>query len=330
LAALGANCVLLSHTGLFTVDPPYVLDDAAQASLDQLIAMAAQANLFVVINARSGPGRSEFDLIGRGWLPAQYINDAVWSDPAAQDAWADMWQYTASRYKDNPTVVGYELLCEPDATTVVNQFDQAEFTRLYAGTTYDWNTFYPKLVAAIRAADTQTPILVPVESYSNVSWLPHLVPSGDPRSVYTVHFYNPMTYTHQPPPLNLRYPGPMPVDDGSAQTVDAAWLLGQLQPIRDFVAAHGAPVAITEFGVYRFEPGAPTYLGDVLAALENAGINHTVWLWSSSWPPQADVDEFDLKHGTDPANHVPVPGNPLLQAMQAVWEQNVVRPSNWR
>jgi aryl-phospho-beta-D-glucosidase BglC (GH1 family) len=307
------------------------VDDDAQANLDRLIAMAAKADLFAVINGRSGPGRSEFDLIGRGWLAPKYINDAVWSDAAAQDAWAAMWQYTADRYKDNPTVIGYELMCEPDATFVLNVFDQDEFTQKYGGTTYDWNTLYPKLTAAIRAVDTQTPILVGAESYSNVSWLPHLVPSDDPRTVYTVHFYNPMTYTHQAEPRTLSYPGMMPTDDGGPpQMVDGGWLLAQLQPVRDFAAAHGAPVAITEFGVYRFQPGAATYLADVLAALENSGVNHTLWLWSSSWGPQADVDEFDLKHGTDPANHAAVPGNELVQAVQAVWARNVVRPSNWR
>ncbi len=43
------------------------------------------------------------------------------------------------------------------------------------------------------------------------------------------------------------------------------------QPIRDFVAAHGAPVAIAEFGVYRYEPGSPSDLGDVLGARESTG-----------------------------------------------------------
>jgi hypothetical protein len=329
LAALGANLVDLSHTGLFTVGPPYIVDEEAQANLDRLIAMAAQANLFVVITFRSGPGRSEFDLIGRDWLPAKYINDAVWSDQAAQDAWASMWQYTANRYKDNATVIGYDLMCEPDVTIVLNVFDQDEFTLDYGGTTYDWNTLYPRLTTAIRAVDTQTPILVGAESFSNVSWLPHLVPSGDPRTVYTVHFYSPMTYTHQAAPRNLSYPGMMPVDDGGPQQmVDAAWLSGQLQPARDFAAAHGVPVAVNEFGVQRYQPGAAAYLTDVLAALESSNVNHALWLWSTSWGPQAEVDDFDLKHGTDPANHAAVPGNALVQAVQTVWARNVLRPSN--
>ena len=60
LAALGANYVNLSHPGLFTERPPYVLDEQAQANLDNMIAMAAEADLFVVITFRTGPGRNDF------------------------------------------------------------------------------------------------------------------------------------------------------------------------------------------------------------------------------------------------------------------------------
>lgn len=331
LAAAGANFVDLSHTGLFTVSAPYIVDEDAQANMDRLIEMAAQANLFVVISFRSGPGRSEFALFGRDWVPAQYMNDDVWSVPAAQQGWTAMWRHTADRYKDNPIVIGYDLMCEPDATAVLNVWDQNEFTALYAGTTYDWNVLHPMLTAAIRAVDTQTPILVGAENYSNVSWLPHLVPSSDSRTVYAVHSYSPMTYTHQAPPLALQYPGMMPVDEGGPpQMVDAAWLTGQLQPVRDFMARYETPVAINEFGVQRYQPGAADYLNDVLTALEDSGVNHALWLWASSWSPQGDVDDFDLTHGPDPANHQLVPDNPLLQVIQGAWARNTVRAANGR
>jgi hypothetical protein len=80
--------------------------------------------------------------------------------------------------------------------------------------------------------------------------------------------------------------------------------------------------------VQRHQPGAPAYLTDALAALEGTCVNHRLWLWSFSWGPQADVDGFDLKHGTDPTKYAAVPGNPLLQAAQAAWARNVVRLSN--
>ena len=118
LAAWSANFVNISHPGLFTESPPYVLDLDVQNNLDSLVAMIARAHMYAVISCRTGPGRSEFtflwDEVG-DWFDDSYLNDNVWQNQEAQDAWADMWQYTAQRYRNNPTVVGYDLMVEPNS-----------------------------------------------------------------------------------------------------------------------------------------------------------------------------------------------------------------------
>ena len=127
LAALGANYVNLSHPGLFTERPPYVLDEQVQANLDRLIEMAAQADLFVVITFRTGPGRSDFTFYRDGagdWFDEDLLIENVWTDQDAQDAWVEMWRYTAERYRDNPVVVGYDLMCEPNSNDVALGFVQ--------------------------------------------------------------------------------------------------------------------------------------------------------------------------------------------------------------
>lgn len=68
LAALGANYVNFSVAGLYTMEPPYEIDDEAVAHLDRLLEMAAQAHLYAVISFRTGPGRSEFSIIHWGGL----------------------------------------------------------------------------------------------------------------------------------------------------------------------------------------------------------------------------------------------------------------------
>ncbi len=177
LAALGAKYVNLSVPGLFTVEPPYRLDQEAQANLDYLLALAANADLFAVITFRTGPGRSEFAIIGDindkdDWLPDEYIINTVWEDAAAQDAWVEMWGYTAARYADHPIVVGYDLMCEPNSNALFDLWEADEFMAAYGGTLYDWNQLYPRLVAAIRAADPLTPILIGGNGYSVPSWRP--------------------------------------------------------------------------------------------------------------------------------------------------------------
>ncbi len=332
LAVLGANLVNISHTGIFTQSPPYQVDPEAQANLDHLLDMAAAADLFAVISFRSGPGRGEFALFpGETWYPASLVNDEIWQSNAAQDAWVAMWRYTADRYRGRAGVVGYDLMVEPNSADVaLGVYSPQEFYPQYAGTRYDWNQLHPRISTAIREVDPDTPILVGAAGYSSLTWLPYLTLNGDARTVYTVHFYEPFNYTHQDLPATLTYPGSFDTNgDGKPETVNRAWLDAQLATVAAFAQTHGVRVAVNEFGVYRYVPGAARYLGDTLAALEALGANHAVWLWSPSYEPQASVDDFEYRHGPNPDNHSDVNGNDLIAALSANWQQNTLRPSNW-
>ncbi len=333
LAALGANYVNISHPGLFTERPPYVLDEQVQANLDRLLDMAAQADLFAVITFRTGPGRSDFTFYRDGagdWFDPDLLIEWVWSDEEAQDAWAQMWQYTAERYRDNPIVVGYDLMCEPNSNDVaLGLWEPEEFYPQYAGTLYDWNQFYPRLVAAIRQADPDTPILVSAMSWGAVNWLPYLQPTDDPRTVYTVHPYAPHEYTHQDPPALVAYPGELDLDwDGEPDPFDRAWLEGHLATMADFRQEHGAPVAANEYGVIRWVPGAAAYMADEMDLFEAIGANYALWVWDPAWAPWCgQVSDFNFRYGPDPDNTTEVP-NELLDVILAHWARNVVRPSH--
>ncbi|MCK4433806.1 MAG: cellulase family glycosylhydrolase, partial [Methanomicrobia archaeon] len=203
LAALGANYVNISHPGLFTETPPYTLDQNIQDNLDNLLDMIAKADMFAVISFRTGPGRSEFTFMLEDvgdWFDESYLNDTIWQDQAAQDAWEAMWRYTAERYRDNPIVIGYDLMVEPNSNEVGSDFindrldiwDPDEFYANYENTLYDWNQLYPHIIAAIREVDPDTPILVGGNGYSAVEWLPYLKAISDPHMVCTVHQYAPL------------------------------------------------------------------------------------------------------------------------------------------
>ena len=333
LAALGANYVNLSHPGLFTERPPYILDEAVQANLDRLLEMAAQAHLYAVITFRTGPGRSDFTFYRDGagdWFDPSLLVETVWSDPEAQQAWAEMWRYTAGRYRNNPVVVGYDLLCEPNASGVVFEiYDGEEFLSQYGGTVYDWNQFYPQVVSAIREMDGETPILVGAEGWSGVRWLPYLQPVEDPHVVYLVHQYEPQDgYTHQDLPAANGYPGELDLDwDGEPDTFDRDWLDGFLEYIDEFKARTGAPVAVNEYGVERWVPGAALFLQDEIALFEARGMNHAIWAWNPAWPAYSQsVHGMDYTFGIDPDNLAVDLQNELLQVLQASWQQNILRP----
>jgi hypothetical protein len=333
LAALGANYVNISHPGLFTETPPYILEQGIQSNLDNLLNMIAKADMFAVISFRTGPGRSEFsvcclDEVG-DWFDESYLNDAVWRQRPAQDGWVAMWRYTAGRYRHNPIVVGYDLMVEPNSNDVwLDIWDPEEFYPAYAGTLYDWNQLYPRITAAIRQVDPNTPILIGGMSYSAVEWLPYLQPTGDGRTVYTVHQYEPFIYTHQEPPLTNTYPGIFDTDwDGNDDQFNRAWLDTLLSTVDDFVATHGVPVAVNEFGVMRWEPGADKFMDDQMDLLEQRGMNHALWLWEVSWEAYAhEVDAFNFRHGPNPNHHADVASSDLMDVIFTYWGRNTIHP----
>ena len=341
LAGLGANYVNISHPGLFTETPPYVLDETIQTNLDNLLAMIAQANMFAVISFRTGPGRSEFtffwDEVG-SWFDKSYLNDTVWQDQAAQDAWVEMWRHTAARYQSNPIVVGYDLMVEPNANEVgadalnapLNVWDPVEFENTYGGSLYDWNQLHPRISAAIRTIDEATPILTGGMAYSEANWLSWIKPTSDDRTVYIIHQYAPTKYTHQSPDAAdcPSYPGQCDVDwDGEKERFDQTWLANCLSVIKTFQTEHNAPVAVNEFGLSRWEPNAALFMQDQIALFEAQGMNYALWAWDPAWPEwAAEVDSFNFRHGPDPGNHVNV-SNALEDVIVAAWKQNEVRPS---
>jgi len=335
LAALGANVVNLSHPGLYTERPPYVLDEQVQANLDHVIEMAAQADLFVVITFRTGPGRSDFTFYRDGagdWFDAELLIESVWTDPAAQDAWVDMWRTAAERYRDEPVVVGYDLMCEPNGEGIfLDVYDPEAFFPAHAGSLLDWNQLYPRIVSGIREVDAETPILVSAQGWGAVRWLPGLEPVNDPRVVYMVHQYEPQeAYTHQDPAGGNSYPDELDLDgDGAADRFDRAWLAEYLSAVESFQRAHGAPVSVNEFGVERWVPQAAAFMADQMELFESYGMNHSLWAWDPAWAPwTGSVNGMNYLFGPDPENAVPVE-NELLGVITAFWARNTVRPSNF-
>ena len=342
LAGMGANYVNISHPGVFAETPPFALEPDAQANLDSLLTMIAQADMFAVISFRTGPGRSEFtffwDEVG-DWFDESYLNDSIWQDQAAQDAWADMWRHTAERYRDHPIVVGYDLMVEPNSNEVgshalndpLDIWNPAEFYATHGGSLYDWNQLYPRITSAIRQVDSQTPILIGGMGYSAIEWLPYLHPTGDPRTVYVAHQYAPVGYTHQWwDSLTCTYPGRCDTDwDGEDDRFDRAWLGKLMETVDTFVAAHSVPVAVNEFGVMRWEPGAAAFMDDEIDLFEQRGINHALWEWQPLWEPLAEeVNAFNFRLGPDPANRSNVESSDLIDAILRYWERNSLRPSS--
>ncbi|MFQ5574557.1 MAG: hypothetical protein ACE5E0_02900, partial [Terriglobia bacterium] len=140
LASLGANVVTVSHPGFLADAPP--------------------ADLFVIIAVRTGPGRNEFAIhpqeAGK-WYPVSMRNNTLWTSGKAQVAWGRMWRRLSEKYRDEPLVVGYEIMVEPNANDLpLEVYDPDNFYRRFRHSQYDWNRLYPKIIKSIRQVDEAT------------------------------------------------------------------------------------------------------------------------------------------------------------------------------
>jgi len=306
LARAGANYVQISHAGLFRERPPYDLDLAAQTNLDAVIRMAARAGLYAVIAFRTGPGRNETAILRDG-----IVLESIWTSELEQSRWVAMLRYTAERYKDDPTVVGYDPMVEPNDYARRGDLDPRSFYAQYGGTLEDFNGLALRVTKAVREVDQTTPILLEPDGFGGVPWLAYLKVTGDPRTVYTAHDYTPFDYTHDRRPL-ASYPGQYDVyDDGKVALVDRAYLDGYLRAVRSYAQRNGVPVAITEFGAHRTQPNVAAYLEDRIDLQDTIG-NWAVW----TWQPAGFADPFSV--------HDPSPPNVVFRA---AWASNCVRPT---
>ena len=342
LAQLGANYVNISHPGLFTEQPPFIPDEDIIQNLDSLLAMIARADMFAVISFMTGPGRSEYTFFWdeyNTWFDESYLNDSVWGDAAAQSAWVDMWLYTAERYRDNPIVVGYDLMVEPNSNEVgssvlddlLDIWEPELFYDLYRGTLYDWNSMFPPIISAIREVDSETPIIVGGNGYSGLDWLPYIEVVDDQKIVYAVHQYAPTQYAFQRPNSKMiGYPSRLDLDwDGSKDEFDQEWMSASLDGINEFWRSNGyRPVVVNEYGLHRWVPGAAEFMDDEMALFEDLGVNYALWYWPPDWEPLLEKQNyFSFTYGEDPRSVNDV-SNALTDVIQKYWGRNYVRPSH--
>jgi len=324
LSALGANYVNLSTHGVFTEKSPYMVNPSAVVNLDLMISMIERADMFVVISIRTGPGRDELALTceeGTPESPSEWPcsakNNAVFTSTQAQEGWAAMWAYIANRYKDRKVVAGYDLMVEPNPAGDLLQIDEPEkFYPKYKGSIYDWNQFFPKIVAAIRKVDVDTPIIIGGMNWSSAKWMPQIRTVNTPNIVYAFHQYEPQDYTHQSQDDRIVYPG-----RGAITSIMAY--------VDRFREKNGSPAVVAnEFGIHRYAPSAATFMKDQIAAFEARSINYAYWDFVSRYPTQqSDNDDFDIMHGSNPNNHRSVK-NSLLNVVRTSFSRNRVRPSN--
>ncbi|MBC8075044.1 MAG: cellulase family glycosylhydrolase [Chloroflexales bacterium] len=280
---LGINLVQFSTPGIWQRQPPYTQNDDVLALLDQMVKAASDQQIYCVIAMRSGPGLEDVYEAGLH----KDVRTTIWGSPAEIKKYGEMWALIAARYKDNPRVIGYNLLVEPtaDRWAGAEGGTPEEGQRAMEQKGIDWQAIASGWAKQIRAADPLTPIIVGAQSWATPTFFRILKPIDDPFAVYDVHQYEPHAYTHQlsqgDDPAIVPYPGTSlhywRLD--KAMPFDQSFLPAVLQDVRDFQQRNGnPPIFVGEYGAeYKYAPGSDQFIADQTALFAQYGWHSAVW-----------------------------------------------------
>ena len=157
---------------LFVSDSsPTKLEGEGYRLLDDVVAWCRKENLYVILDMHAAPGGQTGDNIDDSWgYPFLY------ESAESQDLIVNIWRKIAARYRDETTVIGFDLLNEP----IAHYFDAANLNPKL-------EPLYRKIVAGIREVNKNQLIFL-----GGAQWDTNFKVFGPPfdaKLVYTFHKY---------------------------------------------------------------------------------------------------------------------------------------------
>jgi aryl-phospho-beta-D-glucosidase BglC (GH1 family) len=240
------------------------------AYLDMAIKLARQNGLKLILDLHECPGH-DFSEAAKGPVQKLFAADDVYIKKAEK-----IWAFLAERYGQNDHVL-FESLNEPVAPT-------PEI----------WNNVKDRLCREIRRHAPDSTIITGSNMWNWPSTFGYLTPFDDGNVIYSVHFYEPLLFTHQNAPwidnpeckVTRSYPG----DYGegfvrkyglllSVGVWDRERLAKEFEPVNNFRKKYNAQIICNEFGVYapvELQPQLRWY-DDLLFVLKEMGIGFSYW-----------------------------------------------------
>jgi endoglucanase len=171
LATWGFNLVRLPfHYNILTPpDSPGVYLESGFAIFDSLISWCKTDHIYIILDMHCAPG-GESDQTISDYDPSI---PSLWQDTAKQTRTVDIWKTIAERYKNEPTIAGYDLLNEP-------RWD-------FPNGNQPLRDLYVRITNAIRSVDT-THILF-IEGNQYATDFSGLTPPWDTKMAYSFHKY---------------------------------------------------------------------------------------------------------------------------------------------
>lgn len=239
------------------------------ALLDRAVEDLLSQGLRIILDLHRCPGHN---------FEAGLTSDqSFFTNPQERKDCLRVWSVLAERYGSHENVL-LELLNEPVAPS-----------------SQVWNEVKKELADAIRAQAPKSTLVVGANLWNSAAEFATLEPLEDPNILYSVHFYNPVLFTHQHTPwtpwpeyqISRPYPGTyeLPLDSESKLPRDAgrwdkARLAAQLEPVFRFRETYGVQVACNEFGVYMGGPATEhrlAWMRDILDLFAENQVGWTYW-----------------------------------------------------
>ena len=236
------------------LDADEVVSDAWLETVAWATDAAVGSGLAVVLDVH------EYEAMGRG--PTGHRQQLL-----------DTWARIASRFRQAPPQVAYELLNEPNGALTVSL----------------WNDYLRDTLAVVRAADpTRTVIVGPARS-NRIAALDELVlPEADRNLIVAVHYYLPFRFTHQGAPwagledqVGVRWRG----TPAQREAISADFARAQA-----WAVAHDRALYLGEFGAYEAAPLVDRVAWTSFVAREAERLG---WSWAY-WQFDGDFVVYDI------------------------------------
>jgi endoglucanase len=183
------------------------------------------------------------------------------------------WKQIASRYRNYPENVIYEILNEPHEKLTPEL----------------WNQFHHEVLTIIRDANPDRTVIIGPGNWNNIEYLDRLeLPEGDRNIITTIHYYRPMDFTHQGASWAGRKDKVGIEWKGTTEEKQA--IIGDFEKAQAWSEKHNRPLFLGEFGVYdKTEIGSRVrYLSFVTRLAEKFD-----WSWAY-WQFDSDFIVYDI------------------------------------
>ncbi len=176
--------------------------DSALERLDGLLPVCREVGIKVLIDLHTPPGGRNAESECRMFHEARF-----------QQAFAEVWEKIARRYRGNTTVWGYDLVNEPVEGVVGEGL-------------LGWQELAASVAKRVRAIDADHAIIIEPAPWGSPQSLDFFQPVDVPGVVYSVHMYLPHRFTHQgvyENPVGVSYPGEIEGKHWDRANLRAPW-----------------------------------------------------------------------------------------------------------